>query len=173
MAKVKGKKKLNKAVSATLKPFGIRKAKVHKEYAYFLNNSLVTFKITEGSLEDDWFIEFVKERFDYDVKLPFIFSILHEVGHHKTLEDVYANDDLYNFCISEKKRIDKEMKTLEDETLARKLEFEYFNLPDEIIATAWAVSYMKNHPKKVKKMWEKCQKALMEFYKTNKINFED
>ena len=94
---------------------------------------------------------------------------MHEVGHSKT--DAQIQDELYDFCFKEKERIDKEMQLVETIEEAKKLEWQYFNLPDEIVATAWAINYAKTYPKKVEKMWRKSQKALLKFY--NKNNIED
>ena len=167
MAKIKGLKKLNKKISKQLAPFGINKAFCSNDYSYIFASKQVTFKLTEGTYEDKWFTEFVKERFNYDVRYPFIISLLHEVGHSKT--DAQIQDELYDFCFKEKKRIDKEMQSVETIEEAKKLEWQYFNLPDEIVATAWAVNYAKTYPKKVEKMWRKSQKALLKFYNKNNI----
>lgn len=165
--KVKGLKKLNKAITKELTPFGINKAKCSDEYSYIFSKENITFKLTEGTIEDLWFVEYVKERFGYDVRYPFIISLLHEVGHHKT--DEWINDELYNFCLQEKERIEAEMLVAKDEETCKKLEWQYFNLPDEIIATKWAVDYATNNPDQIKKMWKKAKKALKKFYKKNKI----
>ena len=162
MAKVKGTKALNKAVSAELAPFGISKAICTDEYSYLFDKEMVTFKLTEGTTEDLWFTEFIKERFNYDVRYPFVISLLHEVGHHKANDEI--DGAIYDFCMAEKERISAEMEEA-DADRSKALEWQYFNLPDEIMATQWAVAYTKAHPKKVKKMWLKMQSALMDFYK--------
>ena len=161
---VKGYKKLNKTVSLQLKPFGISKAICTDEYSYLFEKEMVTFKLTEDEIEDKWFIEFVKERFNYNVKYPFIFSLLHEVGHHKTFDDIC--DSIYDFCDTEKERINSEMQTASMRK-SKKLEWQYFSLPDEILATNWAVHFCKKHPKTVEKMWKEIVKALQEFYLIN------
>lgn len=56
-----------------------------------------------------------------------------------------------------------------DEIRSKELEWEYFNLPDEIMATQWAVNWIKEHPKKTKKMYKACIKALIDFYETNNV----
>lgn len=165
MAKVKGIKKLNKTVSAQLSSFGISKAILSDTYAYHFDTEKITYKITKD-IEDEWFVEFVKERFDYEIKNSFIFSLLHEIGHHKANDDI--DGAVYDFCICEKERISNEMLTANNEK-SKKLEWQYFNLPDEIMATQWAVNYAKKHPKKIEKMWEKMQFALIDFYGKNDI----
>jgi hypothetical protein len=168
MAKIKGVRKLNNRVSKTLAPFGISRARVGKEYVYKFTDETIGFKITENTLEDKWFMEFVKDRFGYKVRYPFIFSLLHEVGHHKANDEIEGG--IYEFCIAEKKRIDKALANENlSEKKAKKIEWQYFNLPDEIMATQWAVNYCRKHPQKIKEMWKECQAAFYEFYKANGI----
>ena len=169
MAKVKGAKVLNKAISKELSAFGIKKAVCTDEYSYLFDKKMVTYKLTEGTVEDKWFTEFIESRFGYEVRYPFIISLLHEVGHHKANDNIVG--DIYEFCMAEKERISAEMINADDEE-QKALEWEYFNLPDEIMATQWAVDYVRKHPKKVKKMWKKSQKALLDFYKKNLDEFE-
>lgn len=161
----KGKKVLNKVVSNELATFGIKKAFCGNEYSYDFDSKTVTFKECENGIEDVWFTDFIKERFNYDVRYPFIMSLLHEVGHHKNNDDVVGA--VYDFCISEKERIIYESMSAEDEQTAKNLSWQYFNLPDEIMATAWAVDYARKHPKKIKKMWKKMRVALLDFYEKN------
>lgn len=163
MAKLKGYKKLNKNISKIFKEFGVSDIKGGDDYAYYFDRQKITFRITITEA-DALFTQFVKERFDYEDNYPFILSILHEIGHGITAEDV--DGFVYDWCQQEKDRIEQEIKTATGDRW-NELQYEYFNLPDEIGATAWAVDYAKAHPKKVRKMWEKCEKALHEFYAKN------
>jgi len=169
MCELKGMTELNLAVTKVLAPFGISKALLSDTYEYHYDDESVLFKLTE-EIEDKFFNEFIAERFNYKCKYPFIISLLHEVGHH------IANDEIegaiYEFCIKEKNRINKEMETA-DATRAKELEWQYFNLPDEIMATQWAVNYAIKHPKKIEKMWEKALNALKQFYTINEIVDKD
>lgn len=170
MAKIKGIKKLNKAISKPLKDrFGISKAVCTNEYSYIFEDESITFKLTEGTIEDKWFAEFINERFGYEVKYPFIISLLHEVGHHKANDEI--DGAIYDFCMAEKERISAEMQDA-DANKSKALEWQYFNLPDEIMATQWAVAYAKKHPRIVEKMWAEMAVALMEFYRVNGV-FDD
>ena len=167
MSKLKGKKKLNKTISAQLAPFGISKARLSNTFAYHFDNCKVDFKITFG-IEDAYFSEFIKERFGYDDNgNEFIISLLHEVGHHKANEEIEGL--LLDFCESEKNRIETTMQTTTIEEEIKKLEWEYFNLPDEIMATAWAVKYAKVHPLEVQILTKIVEEALANFYKANEV----
>ena len=167
---IKGMNDLNKAIFAELKEFGISKVTCSTSYSYGTDNEDIEYKLTFTE-EDKWFMDFVKTRFNLEIKYPFIMSLLHEVGHHKTFEDIEGTC-IEEFCDNEKERITNEMETA---TLERKIELEnqYFNLPDEIVATKWAVDYIKCHPLRVMRMWKKIQKALLKFYTENGVNEDD
>lgn len=166
--KVKGLKKLNKAVSAELKPFGIAKATCATSYTYSFATEEITFKLTENEIEDIWFNEFIKEHFGETKAPSFILFLLHEVGHHLNNDEI--DGALYDFCDREKKRIAAAMEENAGDLDAQKiLEWQYFNLPDEIMATSWAVEYARKHPKKVKAMWARLAKEFCNFYEKNEI----
>lgn len=162
--------KINKAVSAQLSSFGISKATLSTEYSYNFDDESVTYKLTENEYEDNFFIDFIEKRFGYKSKYPFIISLLHEVGHHKANDEIEGA--IYEFCMAEKERISDAIDNSEDLKEIEKLEYEYFNLPDEIMATQWAVNWARKHPKRIEKMWAKITKALLKFYKNNGL-FDD
>lgn len=171
--RIKGKKKLNKAILAEVAPFGIQSAKLSDEYAYYYEDESISYKLDCGAVEDEWFNEFLEERFGYKCKgsaESFVLSILHEVGHHKANDEIEGA--ILDFCNTEKERIDREMQDADAEQ-SKVLEWQYFNLPDEIMATQWAVNYAKEHPRKIKKMIERLRVSLMEFYMANGLTEED
>lgn len=171
--RIRGKKKLNKAILAEVAPFGIQSAKLSDEYAYYYEDESISYKLDCGAVEDEWFNEFLIERFGYKCKNSaesFVLSILHEVGHHKANDEIEGA--ILDFCNAEKERIDREMQDADSEQ-SRALEWQYFNLPDEIMATQWAVNYAKEHPRKIKKMMERMRASLMEFYMANGLTEED
>lgn len=166
MSKLKGIKKLNKAVSAQIAPFGIVKATLSDDYSYLFEDNIVTFKITED-IEDEYFTSFIEDRFNFKDENPFLTSIFHEIGHAKTWD--VLTDEILDFCFAEKDRINDQMLIASTKEEVEKLEWQYFNLPDEIMATAWAIDYMRTHPKKIKKMWKKIHEALNIFYQKNNV----
>jgi hypothetical protein len=163
MNKLKGRKKLNKVVTAQLENFGIEKAKLSDTYSYCYPN-VITYKLTEA-MEDEIFNQFVFERFGYNVKNTFIFSLLHEVGHHKANDNIV--DDIYDFCQQEKERIEEAIQTIDNYDEIKKLEYQYFTLPDEIMATQWAVNFARNNALECDVMWENIKTALFKFYEKN------
>lgn len=165
MNRIKGRKKLNKVVSAQLANFGIKKARLSDEYSYFYPNK-ITYKLTE-TMEDDLFNQFVFERFGYKVENTFIFALLHEVGHHKANDNIV--NDILEFCETEKDKIEKAMQYADAYDEIKELEYRYFTLPDEIMATQWAVNFARNNPLECDIMWKNIETALAKFYKKNGV----
>ena len=167
MAKLKGKKKLNKAITKLVKPFGISRAKLGTEFAYYFTDEHIEFQMTCGDWSDEMFDKFLEQEFGFVNPYPFVISILHEVGHHMTDSDY---DDEYDFILDEKERIasiihdQKASKAIKEQA-----EFEYFRLPNEYAATKWAVDYFTQHREECDKMYKKACKALCKFYKKNGV----
>lgn len=170
MAKLKGLKKLNKAITAEVATFGIKKAVCETEFAYYFSDNHIGYKAVVD-ISDEIFDAFVEERFEYHVEQDFPISLLHEIGHRETGDDI--DGGLYEWCLAEKERINKRIAEAEDEETLKHFYFQYFNLPDEIMATQWAVNFAKRHPKKIKKMWKNIEKAFHAFYNANNLEAEE
>jgi hypothetical protein len=137
------------------------------EYSYSFEQNDIMFKL-ELTYEDELFSDFMRERFDYDdTGIEFLISLLHEVGHSKANDEIEGS--IYEFCEAEKCRISEAMNKATTKEEVKKLEFEYFNLPDEIMATAWAVNYAKQHPLEIQIMWAVMREAILNFYKANGV----
>lgn len=164
---IKGKEILNKTISAQLAPFGISNCFLGTDYSYYYDNNDISFKLTLA-YEDKLFSEFIKDRFNYDdTGIEFLISLLHEVGHSKANDEIEG--DIYEFCIAEKNRISTAINKATTTEEIRKLEFEYFNLPDEIMATSWAINYAKQNPFEIQIMWAVMHEAILNFYKVNEV----
>lgn len=165
--KLKGVKKLNKKMTKALSAFDV-KVKAGNDFAYYWAKNTITFPIMEyRSYGNDCLIEFIKDRFNFTEIDPFTAFLLHEVGHHM------ANDEMEGavgqFCWDEKERIEKELAECADDDLEAKkrLHYQYYNLPEELMATQWAANYIKENPRKVGKLISDCHDAIYEFYKKN------
>lgn len=167
MAKLKGVKKLNKAISAELKDFNVN-AQLDTEFGLYPEDKLIGYKI-DVNIVDKWFDEFVCKTFGFNVgENDFVLSLLHEIGHLKTLK--YIENETYENDIEQKRKISKKIsKKGIAEKEEKKLNFKYFALPTEIVATAWAVEWAREHPRKYKKMCENTLLAIQEFYKVNNV----
>ena len=165
--KLKGMKKLNKRMTKALSAFNV-KVKAGEDFAYYWKKQLVTFPIMSyKSFGNECLIEFIKDRFGFTEIDPFTAFLLHEVGHH------LANDEMEGavgqFCWDEKERIEEELRECAEDDLEtqKKLHFQYYNLPEEIMATQWAANFIKNHPEQTTQIMADCQKAIYKFYEKN------
>lgn len=165
-SKIKGIKKLNKAISAIFTPFGIPNCFYNTHFSYDFWTHAITYcpYLTE---DDDYFSNFVENHFKIKNEMPILISFLHEIGHHKTFESL--TEEEWDFCEEKKKRIFKKIRKANTPKKIDKLQNQYFVLPDELKATEWAVDFIRKHPKKAKKMNDELMKALNDFYKTNNI----
>lgn len=163
---MRGVKALNKAIQTEVKMFGIEDIRM-ADWGYYSNDYSIEYTLFENRIEDELFLDFVKERFNYKPLNNFMLSLFHEIGHHYTYDEATESDIIYDFCQAEKDRIEEEMQTATSNRKIKKLEYEYFNLPDEIVATAWAVEYMREHEEEIKIMWEHILKAIHKFYEKN------
>lgn len=155
--KKKMRKRLNMAVTKEIKKFDIDKARLDNDFAFYYFDNVITFKLDSDDFEDKLFLDFAKERFNFVTDCPFIFFLLHEVGHSMTECDIVGA--VNDFCLNERQRILDAVNDNPTEEEKIKLNFEYFGLPDEIMATSWAIDYMRNHPKKIKKMRKRLEDA--------------
>lgn len=93
----------------------------------------------------------------------FTWCLLHELGHHATQDD---------FDEEEMARIDKKRARV----LKTKAQNPYYNLPDEMAATAWAVNYANTHREEVLEFEDRifyAVKELNDFLKNHIQELED
>lgn len=172
--------KLNKAVSALLKSFGIKRAFADEEFVYYYPDKdanredrkklpAISFSIVESDF-DTFILQFVEEQFNYTCINAFMLSLLHEVGHHKTFQDISQEESTY--CDDMKVIINNKIEALDNPNFEdlKPLRVEYLLLPDEYKATEWAVNYIKENEKQVVEMWNKIENALFDFYAKNLDN---
>ena len=169
--------KLNKTVSALLKPFGIKRAFADEEFVYYYPDKdacredrkklpAISFSIIESDF-DTFILQFAEEQFNYTCINAFMLSLFHEIGHHKTLQNVSDEENAY--CNDMKIIINNKIEALSNPSFEdlKPFRVEYLLLPDEYKATEWAVNYIKENEEAVAQMWEKIKNALFDLYAEN------
>ena len=76
-----------------------------------------------------------KCEFAYEYSLT-LWSILHEIGHYYTLDDVEEDDEDDRIAL---------MLTTSKIANNKKIQDRYFNMPSEWTATEWAIQFIKNN----------------------------
>lgn len=152
-------KEIEKTVLDFVKPFGIKKVKYSDEFLYKPKKKEIHFSIfpylCDGDIE---FVEFLNNFYGVDIKkYYYVFSLMHEVGHHLTSENVYTSDDDIAFDFFMRLGVCQ----MEDDNQL------YFLLPAEKAANEWAINFIENN---LDLCWDFEQKydALMEKMWKNK-----
>jgi len=168
--KLKGVKAFETILTEIANIFGVDKVIIADDCCYWENSNTIWIKIVDDEY-DKMFMEFVSERFDTGIGSSLLIGLLHEIGHCQTIDEI--SDFVQDICDEEKDRIEKEIKDTEDWNEVRRLEWQYFNLPDEITATYWAVDFIKNHIQLVNIWNKRLQKAYEAFLRINNVVDED
>lgn len=123
------------------------------DFAYFWANDTIRYSFVTVAYQDELMKEFWFEhglKYECDI---FLMSLLHEIGHYKT-EDEWSNAESNRFA---------KMKTKCDAD-TKEGNFAYWNVPDELKATEWAIDFINSNPEKCKAFWTECRKRIMDIY---------
>lgn len=147
--------------------FGI-KTEIDTDFAYYPHEEIVTWSFFMTEKSDKYFQQFVEMEFPNVTADIFLWSLLHEVGHHMTFNE--WNDAQFDFNEEVKeaaaKVLEKENPTEAEDKYAH---FLYFSTPDERRATEWAAHYMETHSEGVEKFWLKFVEEFNKFLTLNKV----
>ena len=152
---------LDKKITRYCKKFGIKKAISSDEFAYYPETETInyTMYIYETDLQ---FIDLVNKKYSVDIRpWYFIFCLLHEVGHHLTLDEL-TEEDLLNDLFLRQIVIPNIENT-------DKCGRAYINLIAEDLATSWAINYIDTHLEECKLMQNKFLKVMTHYEKKEKI----
>lgn len=173
MSKFNGKKKLSTTIHNSIKRnIGINTAvRFGAEFESFYLDNKISYSLIFAKPADKYFKEFFEnclgfifesDNDDFDI---FTLSLLHEIGHIKTMKKFTQ------------KQIDKDFEKKDEISEwameAKRTHFVYFSLPTEIAASRWAVEWAEKHPKKYKALKEDIRQSVFEFYKTNNLETDD
>ena len=162
MAKLKGKKEFTKVVNDFVSQFGLT-AKFGKEFQAIPAKNRIDFTLAEREEIINEFMVNAEMRFPQIHAHPFIWLLLHEIGHMQTI-DFFTIDEQNRFI----KKKDALYETLNTEDYSLVSEW-YQLMPDEYMATLWAGTYMIEHTKEIAKFNKKLNKAMKVFCKKNEI----
>ena len=122
------------------------------DFCYDYTESKVYYSFLIPDRSGEWLMEFAKEHgLKYDCG-SFFLSFFHEVGHHLTIDLLDEDEEEYS----------SDMKKSLSST--REDNFIYFNLPDEKIATEWAINYINNNKEKLSELSLKIQPLIKSIY---------
>ena len=139
-----------------LEPFECT-ANLDTDFAYYSASNLITYTFVVADKHEKTFTDFTRTLFPQIEANIFLWSFLHELGHHET-EDDFEDNEWEEYL----NKID-----------FIKNDYEYYNLPIEYAATYWAGKYMINHKDEIKNLWDQLMPLIQSFYKEMEIdNYE-
>lgn len=159
---MKGKMVLENKIEKILKNFGVKVA-MYNQFLY--SEGWVFFTPFESPTLGEHHRAWIAKKFGVEMNIDtyFLFSLLHEVGHHYTLKDLTEEDLKYEtFC--------REVLNCSDDSPEEVNEV-YFNLPAEILATQWALEYMLSNQEWCAKALRKIYEAMRHFGNSNGWEF--
>ena len=141
---------INKILNDFLVPFDCE-AKLGTDFAYYTDNSMITYSLLVPGKDGDDFVKYAESLFPGVKADVFLWSFLHELGHHET-EDEFEDDEWEDYMRLTSMKISNKV---------------YFELDIEYAATVWAGEYIQDHVEEIAELWSKLQPAIQGFY--NKI----
>ncbi len=166
--KLKGISKLNSVFEQFFVDLGYPEIEcsLAPDFAYYYGTDEITYSLFAMPEANEGFKRYLKMTYP---KMPkcsmFVFSLLHELGHHITMPK-YSEKDFKKWTRA-KAKIEKQIPHTSEEKIKRQII--YCGLFDEKIATAEAVKILLmnyDYIHSFEKVW---YKAVMDFYKKNNI----
>ena len=121
-------------------------ASMDTDFFYDPEEDDVTYAFVVSEKNDRMFMECVHSIAPNLTCDIFLLSLLHEVGHHYTWDNLTYEEQCYSPSGKE-----------------------YYYCPKEIVATKWAIEYILSHVAEVKTFWEELQPHIIKFYADNNV----
>lgn len=156
--KLKNVKKVNKIVNELTLPLGCRSF-MGTDFYYYYKQNKIEYSVLVSERMDKLFLNYAKT-IGLEKEIPiFILSLLHEIGHSKT----------YDTLTPEEVELSQATKAILDGEKDQDC-FEYFNTPEEKIATEWAIEFINNNYNRLIKWYNNnFIPVINKFYQQNNI----
>lgn len=151
---MKGLNKITEKINEFLKPFDCE-CKPGTDFAYYYAYSLITYSFIVPTRDRLEFLDSVN-RLNPKVEADmFLWSLLHELGHHETMD--FLEDDEAEECVHIKENITENNRK------------DYYDCIDEVMATTWAVDFANENYSLLENFWKELQPLIFDFYSLNDL----
>ena len=144
-----------------LLPFGTACA-FSDDFVYDTDNKMIYYGLLVQEDADRYFMDFIHSLAPEITIDVFLMSVLHELGHHMTLDQI--TDEVYEQCFRDKLFLSEMADNPYSSFTMEHIHKEYFNIPVERVATEWAIDYIRGHVEELKALWSELQAAILDFY---------
>ena len=147
--------KITDTLNSFLEPFECE-AVAGTDFSFWIGSNTIEYTLVVSEVHIQSFIDFTSKLFPNIKADPFLWSIMHEIGHRETEDDFEDEEwEEYQNTVSDLK------SGKDDET--------YYNLPIEYAATYWAGNYMTEHVEEVATLWNKLKPLIAQFYRETEV----
>ena len=165
MFDLKGVDSLENIVNDFLSEFGVS-AFLGEDFSYYFGEDKIEFAVAVGPSHEHFMAHFKELAPEIECD-PFLISLLHELGHHETLYEM--DDDDADMSTWAKIELENKLGETDDPQKIKYLHDAYYNLPDEKLATDWAIDYIRQNTNKVAYFWAAVQAEILKFYYLNGV----
>lgn len=168
MASLKDVEKLNRVINKLFANLGYEELEsfLSTDFGYFYEQEKISYTILEMPLSDAGFKIFINKHFSNIPQCSiFTLSLLHEIGHHVTIDDI--SDKMYNKCQEKKNLLARQEVKTPQEIIARQVK--YCGIYDEKIATAEAINILLENYTIILDFEQEFFAQLNEFYLKNNV----
>ena len=142
----------NKTLSLWFNAHGISNLEFEEEADFYYSpvSHKVCYALLDSPTIDNYFQQFA---YEYGVEYschPFVFSLLHEVGHYMTL----------HYFTKEETDKDKAAKVANWGKTGIEAHYVYWELPTEFAANMWAINWINTHIDELRELHEICSEGL-------------
>lgn len=135
---------INRTIDAFISQFGEYSCRMGTDFCVYLNENVIEWTLIYVENGGEAFYNNFVKRFPQAENLGlFTLSLLHELGHLETEDEIIEDEREFDKNISNE---------------------EYFNLPNETIATNWAGEWIESHLKEAESLDRKLEKIIFKFY---------
>lgn len=155
---IRGLNELDQAIQSFLLDinFDIKSCVLGLDFCCYPEDNEIVYSLFVTEKCSNTFMDRVRNKYpDIDAD-EFLWSLLHEVGHLVTYDDVFDWDMITRI---------KDLPNLSDEV--------YYELTDEYLATEWAANYMREHRELVEEHWEHIRAAIVNIYELNGVDYNE
>ena len=166
---LKGEEKLNKIFNQFFVELGYPEIETEltNEFCYYYGQDKITYTLLEMPLSDIGFKNYLKKTYPTMPECSmFIFSLLHELGHHVTMP-LFFGSKKWRVCKKRKSIVERMKDTTEEQEI--KKQEKYCALYDEAIATKEAVKILIENYDYIVKFEKVWYNAVIDFYKENGV----
>ena len=169
---LKGVEEVNNIINDFVSQFDCT-SRMGTDFSYIYDKNIIEWSFLVSETADSTFTQFLETNFpDINCNI-FLWSLLHEIGHHETC-DIWEVDEQEEFdCEKDLLEMMYNRQEPLDEELKRELCLQYYEVPDEVEATYWAANYLRDNENQLREFWDKLQEQLVVFCELNNIQFED